>query len=230
MTPQERRKRRASALSVLRACKRAEERERPQTAKVFGETLIVHPYDVANLRDEYTPWLGSPRYRKSQSKQAVYQRAYRLRQKAKQSPSEDPLFDECCRVAGVQPWSPEGVIVDIVMRHLRTRSDSQKVTTEEEINKRLCYDPVLNIVRPPVVVTNIKTTAPTPPAVKAPKPQKLKGLKFGVPRRPLFGPTEPKAWEAKDWSLDDEDDQPAQKQNLAPKNTTLIQHVFEYTP
>lgn len=226
----DRRKRRITALSILRACKRAEETERPQVAKRFGQRFIVHPFDVTNLRDEYTLWLGSPRYRKSQSKQAVYQRAYRLRQKAKQSPSEDPLFDECCRVAGVQPWSPEGVIVDIVVRHLRARQ-SAPTKAYEAVTERVCFDPELNITR--MQEKNLKCTLKQEPKKRGPyKKRTFTGnIKIGNARRPVFVPEAPSGWVP--WQDRDEDDQPPQKQtpeNLAPKSTTLIQHVFEYTP
>lgn len=126
MTPQNlisiaRRKNRVSALSILRACKRAEETDKPQRAKKFGKLFMVYPGEVNDLRDEYTPWLGKPRTAKSQSKKATYQRMYRKRVRAKNAPPTDPFFLECCQFAGVAHDSKEGLAIHLALTYCKQR-------------------------------------------------------------------------------------------------------------
>ncbi len=116
-----RRKNRIAALYILRACKRAEETDRPQKAKKFGRDFMVYPGDVDDLRDEYTPWLGKPRTSKSQSKKAVYQRMYRKRVRAKNAPPSDPFFLECCQFAGVPYDSKEGIAIHLALTYCKQK-------------------------------------------------------------------------------------------------------------
>lgn len=121
---------RTAALSVLRACDRADTRNKVQFAKVHGSTVQVLPEETYYLRQQYTPWLGKQRKGKSQSKTAIYQRNYRLRKKSQQTPSDDPLFLDACRAAGVKPYEKEAALIHFTLQFHKARLNG-------DFNKRL---------------------------------------------------------------------------------------------
>lgn len=165
-------KNRTAALSVLRACDRAEAKNTIQVAKVHGSSFLVAPDQTYYLRKQYEPWLGKPRKGKSQTKTAVYQRNYRLRKKSQQTPSDDPLFLDACRAAGVKPYEKEASLIYFTLQFHKARLNGTSS------NKRL---------------PGIYSSMPQPDELEheAPKLRELKQPPFGPkPKRNKTSPAQ----------------------------------------
>lgn len=196
---------RNNARSILRACDRAEASEEPSRAKVNGNYITVWPEDVYALRAEYAPLL-KPR-KLADTKTAHYQRAYRQRKKLAESVTKfDDLAASVCKVLGHTPESPQGQIVLKTIQQLHvTKHLSMNLSTE---------------------------STPTKTVTKRPATDRARPLKRKPVELSIFRPDRQPEYAPKEWPLENE--QPKTKtptlENLAPEGTTLIQHVFEYTP
>lgn len=208
---------RVNYLSVKRALFRLEKTGKTVFASINGVKTPIAPDEHQHFKRAY---VESYKLRKrSYSKQAVYQRAYRLRQKAPEiSHPLTPMIVFLCETIGVKLLSPEGYAIrqacDLLYSRGNLRIDPEKPNIIYVEKPAKPVETVFPLKQKVMTSENIMGLAELKPSRRG------SSSKSGIENHRL-------EQAPSNAGLDGRDDRPAQKQNLAPEGTTLIQHFYE---